>query len=73
MVADGAFNHKIDCVQFFFEFVNFKGQLNCTDGSKVTAVLLNGWILPIGGALAVEGLQSTRLPRLVLMCHHGSK
>ena len=28
-------------------------------GSRVTAILLNGWILPIGGALAVEGLLST--------------
>ena len=28
-------------------------------------VLLKGWISPIGGASAVEGLQSTGLPRLV--------
>jgi len=32
MVADGAFSHKI----------------NCITGSKVTAILLNGWILPWG-------------------------
>ena len=28
-------------------------------------ILLNGWILPIGGASLVEGLPSTGLPRLV--------
>ena len=27
--------------------------------SRDTAILLNGWILPIGGASAVEGLLST--------------
>ena len=37
------------------------------NGSKVTVILLKGWILPIGGASAVEGLRSTRLPRLVFL------
>ena len=27
------------------------------NGLKVTAILLNGWILPIGGASAVKGLR----------------
>ena len=35
------------------------------NGSKVTAILLKGWISPIGGASAVEGQRSTGLPRLV--------
>jgi hypothetical protein len=39
MVADGAFNHKIDY-----------WHPNRMTGSKVTAILLNGWILLIGGA-----------------------
>ena len=39
---------------------------NCITGSRVTAILLNEWILPIGGASAVEGLRSMGLPRLVL-------
>ena len=34
--------------------------------TDITTILLNGWILPIGGAPAVEGLRSTGLPRLVL-------
>jgi hypothetical protein len=25
-------------------------------GSRVTVILLNGWILPIGGSSAVDGL-----------------
>ena len=46
-------------------FLNPEGHQNRITGSKVTAILLKGWILPIGGASAVEGLQSTGLPRLV--------
>ena len=46
-------------------FLNPEGHHNPISGSKVTAILLKGWILPIGGALAVEGLQSMGLPRLV--------
>ena len=57
MVGDGAFSHKIDYVE---------GHLNFITGSRVTAILLNGWILPFGGASAVEGLPSTGLPYLVL-------
>ena len=30
---------------------------NCITGSKVTAILLNGWILPNGGASAAKGLR----------------
>ena len=44
------FNHKIDYVTVFKEILNPKGHLNRITGSKVTAILLNGWILPIGGA-----------------------
>ena len=46
-------------------FLNPEGHQNPISGSKVTAILLKGWILPIGGASAVEGLRSTGLPRLV--------
>ena len=40
---------------FFKEILNLKGHQNCITGSKVTAILLNAWILPIGGASAVKG------------------
>ena len=46
-------------------FLNPEGHQNCVTGSKVMAILLKVWILPIGGASAVEGLRSTGLPRLV--------
>ena len=47
-------------------FINPKGHQNLIKSLKVTAILLKGWISPVGGASAVEGLQSTGLPRLVL-------
>ena len=46
MVEDGAFSHKIDYFTIVF-IPNLEGHLNCTIGSKVMAILLNGWILPI--------------------------
>jgi hypothetical protein len=46
-------------------FLKPKGHQNPINGLKFTAILLKGRILPIGGASAVEGLQSTGLPRLV--------
>ena len=36
-----------------------KGHLNRITGSRVTAIFLEVWILPFGGAPAVEGLLST--------------
>ena len=65
MVEDGAFSHKIDYVAIFLEILNFEGYQNLITGSRVTFILLNVLILPIDGASAVEGLQSTGLPRLV--------
>ena len=46
-------------------FLNPEGHPNPINGSIVTTILLNVWILPIGGASAVDGLQSTGIPRLV--------
>ena len=51
--------------QFFLEILNLEGHPNHITGSRDKAILLNLWILPIGGASSVEGLQSTGLPRLV--------
>ena len=64
-VRDRASSYKIDYVVVIKSYLNPKGHQNPISGSKVTAILLKGWILSIGGASAVEGLQSTRLPRLV--------
>ena len=50
----------------FFKIINLLGPPNCKNGSRVTAIQKKkNWILPIGGALAVEGLQLNGLPRLV--------
>ena len=57
MVEDCAFSHKIDYVTIFKEILNLEGHPNRITGLKVTAILLNGWILPIGGASAVKGLR----------------
>ena len=65
MVEDGAFSHKIDYVAIFYKILNLEEHQNLITGSKVTAILLNVWILPIGGASSVKGLRSTGLRRLV--------
>ena len=38
-------------------FLNPKGHQNPISGSKDMAILLKGWILPIGGASPGEGLR----------------
>ena len=68
MVEDGAFNHMIDYITIFWEILNLEGHPNRITGSRVTAILLNGWILPIGGASAVEGLLSTGPTPSSLVC-----
>ena len=50
MDEDGAFSQKIDYVKFFQEILNLEGHPNCIIGSKVTVILLNGLILPVGDA-----------------------
>ena len=49
MVEDGTFSHKINYVTVFQEIINLEGHPNRNTGSKVTAILLNLWILPVGG------------------------
>ena len=66
-VRDSSSNYKIEYVKVIKKFLNPKEHQSPISGSKVTAILLRGWILSIGGAPAVEGLRSTGLPRLVLI------
>ena len=56
MVEDSAFIHKIDYV-YFLRISNLEGPPNLITGSNATAILLNGLILPIGGASVVKGLR----------------
>ena len=51
-VWDGAFSHKIDYATILKENLNVEGHPNYIAGSKVTAILLNVWIFPIGEALS---------------------
>ena len=57
MVEDGAFSHKIDYLTSFKEILNLEGHPNRITCSKVMEILLNGWILLIGGASAVKSLR----------------
>ena len=54
MVEDGAFSHVK-------EIPNLKGHPNRITCYKVTAILLIGWISPIGQASAVKGLRLQRV------------
>ena len=47
-------------------FLNTEGHQNPISSLEVTAILLKGWILPIGGASAGEGLPCSLRSRLVL-------
>ena len=58
-VADGAFSHK--------EILNPEGHPNRITGSKVMAILLNVWILPICGALSGRVCSCSLRSRLVLL------
>ena len=47
----------MDYVTIFKEILNLKGPPNRINGSRVTPILLNGWVFPIGGVSAVKGLR----------------
>jgi hypothetical protein len=67
MVEDGAFSHKIDYVPIFLENLNLEGHLNRSIGSKVTAILVNGGILPRGGAASGRVCACSLRSRLVCL------
>ena len=49
---NGAFSHKTNYIDIFAEILNLEAHLNRCIGSKVTVILLNGWILPTGGVVS---------------------
>ena len=57
MVTDSSSVSKIDYVIVIRYFFNPEGHQNPISGSEVTAILLKGWIWPIGGASSGEGLR----------------
>ena len=64
-VRDSSSSYKIGYVIVIKNFLNQEGHHNPINGLKGTAILQKGWILPIGGASAVESMRSTKLPHLV--------
>ena len=65
--GDGAFSHKMDCFSIFYEILNLEGHQNSNPSYGNGLAMDWQWILPIGGASAVEGLRSTGLPHLVFI------
>ena len=57
---------KYTMLHFLKEIPNIIGHPNHIFGARVTAVLLNGWNMPIGGASAAEGLRATATPSSLL-------
>ena len=68
MVEDGAFSHKIDYLTIFQEILNLEGHQYRVTGSKGLAILLNGWILPIGGVESGRVCVCSLRSRLVISC-----
>ena len=54
------------------EILNFEGKLNHCIGSKVTAILLNEWILPTGGVASGRvfpaAFAAGLFPNLIIDC-----
>jgi hypothetical protein len=48
MVSNGASSHKTNYFDILSKNLNLEGHPNRCIGSKVMAILLNGWILPTG-------------------------
>ena len=58
-------SYKIDSVIVIKNFLNPEGHQNPISGSKVTAMLLKGWILPIGGVASGRVCACSLRSRLV--------
>ena len=52
-VGDSSSSYKIDYGIGIKNFLNPEGHQNCISGSKITAILLKGWILPICGKILI--------------------
>ena len=61
MVCDGALVNKIDCANKLFDILNLEGHQNIISWSKITVLLLNWWILPIGGGKGVSAVCAVSL------------
>ena len=66
-VRDSSSSYKIDYVIVMKTFLNPEGHKNRTRGSKVTAILLKGWILLIGGVALGRVFACSLRSRLVFL------
>ena len=58
-------SHKIHYVMVIKTFLNPEGHHNRINGSKVTVILLKGWLLPIGGVASGRVCACSLRSRLV--------
>ena len=73
MVEDFAFSHRIEYVEICYDILNLKGHHNRTTSSRVTAIFLNGLILPIGGGSAINGATTSSFINLPWTKNKGDK
>ena len=64
-VGDSSSSYTIDYVIVIKTFLNPEGHQNPISGSKVTVILLKGWILPIGGVASGRVCACSLRSRLV--------
>ena len=57
MGGDGAYSNKMDYITIFLEILNLEGHQNRITGSKVMAILLNGWLFTYWGSFVGKGLR----------------
>ena len=67
-VGDTTSSYKIDYVIVIKTSLNPEGHQNPISGSKVMAILLKRWVLPIGGASSGRVCACSLRSRLVLVC-----
>ena len=66
-VRDSSSSYNIEYVIVIKNFQNFEGHQNPISGSEVRAILLKGWIWPIGGAASVRVCACSLHSRLVII------
>ena len=71
IVKNCASSHETNYIFFFFEIQNLVGHSNCCIGSKVTMILLNGWILSTGG-VALGRVCACSLHRRLVKIHEAN-
>ena len=64
-VEDGSFSHKRDRGKSYLDILNLEYDPNCIIGSKVVAIFLNWWALPIGGVASRRVCACSLISRLV--------